>query len=50
MKVVAVVFLLWALGSFGMFKFFGTVYIIPYALVTMGVFALAVRLGNRKKA
>ena len=49
MKAVILIFVLWALGSYGTFARFGTKYIIPYALVTMALFALGVWLANKKK-
>lgn len=50
MKYIIAIFIIWALGSFATFRAFGTSCIIPYALVTMALFALAVWLANRKKA
>lgn len=49
MKALITLFVLWVLGSIGTFVAFGTKYIIPYALVTMALFALAVWLANKKK-
>jgi len=48
MKALITLFVLWVLGSIATFYFFGTKYIIPYALVTMGLFVLAVVLANKK--
>lgn len=50
MKALILLFVLWVLGSYGMFDRFGAKYIIPYALVTMALFALGVWLANKKKA
>jgi hypothetical protein len=50
MRVSLLIFVLWILGSIGTFVGFGTKYIIPYALVTMALFALAVWLANKKSA
>jgi hypothetical protein len=47
MKALLTLFALWVAGSIGTFYFFGTKYIIPYALVTMALFALAVWLANK---
>jgi hypothetical protein len=48
MKVSLVIFAIWALGSILTFVTVGIKYIIPYALVTMALFALGVWLANKK--
>jgi hypothetical protein len=48
MKAIIVIFLLWVLGSWATFHWLGTDYVIPYALVTMGVVALTIWLANKK--
>jgi hypothetical protein len=48
MKALIALFVIWVIGSFCTFKFLGTGYIIPYALATMALFALAVWLANKK--
>jgi len=50
MKALILLFILWAGGSYFTFSQYGTRYIIPYSLVTMGLFALAVWLANKRKA
>lgn len=50
MKTVILIFAVWAGGSYLTFSRFGTRYIIPYAVVTMALFALAVWLANKKKS
>jgi hypothetical protein len=47
MKALLTIFALWVAGSIAIFYFFGTKYIIPYALVTMALFALAVWIANK---
>jgi hypothetical protein len=46
MKALITLFGLWVLGSYFTFSRYGTRYIIPYAVVTMALFALAVWLAN----
>jgi hypothetical protein len=48
MKTLIALFVIWVIGSICTFKFLGTGYIIPYALVTMALFALAVWLAGKK--
>lgn len=48
MKAIIAIFLVWALGSWATFHFFGTAYIIPYALATMALAALAIWRANKK--
>jgi len=48
MKAIIAIFVLWVLGSIATFATVGTAYIIPYALATMALFALAVWLANKK--
>lgn len=48
MKAIIAIFLVWAFGSWATFHWLGTGYVIPYALVTMAVFALCVWLANKK--
>jgi hypothetical protein len=48
MKAIITLFVLWVLGSIATFATVGTKYIIPYALATMALFALAVWLANKK--
>lgn len=50
MKVLILLFILWVGGSYLTFTRLGTAYIIPYALVTMALVALAVWLANKQKA
>ena len=48
MKTLIALFILWVLGSIATFATVGTAYIIPYALVTIALFVLAVVLANKK--
>jgi hypothetical protein len=48
MKALIAIFAVWVLGSYYTFSQYGTKYIIPYALATMALFALAVWLANKK--
>jgi hypothetical protein len=48
MKALLLIFAVWVLGSIVTFATVGTKYIIPYALATMALFALAVWLANKK--
>jgi hypothetical protein len=50
MRVNLLLFVLWILGSYATFHNFGTKYILPYAGVTIVLFALAVWLAGKKKA
>jgi len=47
-KALIAIFAVWVLGSYFTFSHYGTKYIIPYALATMALFALAVWLANKK--
>jgi hypothetical protein len=47
-KALLLIFAIWVLGSIVTFATVGTKYIIPYALVTMALVALAVWLANKK--
>jgi hypothetical protein len=48
MRVSLLIFVLWILGSIVTFYSFGTKLILPYAGVTIVLFALAVWLANKK--
>jgi hypothetical protein len=50
MRVSILIFVLWILGSIATFYTFGTKLILPYAGVTIVLFALAVWLAGRKKS
>jgi hypothetical protein len=47
-KALIAIFAVWVLGSYYTFSQYDTKYIIPYALATMALFALAVWLANKK--
>jgi hypothetical protein len=47
-KALIAIFAVWVLSSIVTFATVGTKYIIPYALATMALFALAVWLANKK--
>ncbi len=49
LKVLFPVFLLWAGGSYLIYRFVGTGGILPYAGITMAAVALAIWLANRRK-
>lgn len=50
MRPLLIIFLIWALGSFIVYKFMGTDGILPYAGLTIAAVIVAVLAANRKKA